>query len=120
MHLMWVGQRQKFYDVYNHEAYNLGILVFYTCKILYEGFFQCFPLIHYYIQTYYKWFVKRFSVSQVVRETLFGLCSVLSLVMIFSSQTVLQPAVILAYHSLFILPAGGDLNFQKPQKQAKK
>jgi hypothetical protein len=36
------------------------------------------------------------DILQAVRETLFGLGSVLSLVMIFSSQTVLQLAVILA------------------------
>jgi hypothetical protein len=29
-------------------------------------------------------------------------------------------AVIIAYHSRFILPAGGDLNFQNFQKRAKK
>ena len=28
----------------------------------------------------------------------------------------LQPAVIIAYHSWFVLPAGSDLNFQNSQK----
>jgi hypothetical protein len=50
----------------------------------------------------------------------FGLSSELLLVMTFSSQSVLQPAVIIAYHSRFVLPASGDLNYQKSQKRAKK